>query len=51
MTDEISQIEYTKEESNINSHTRICINVKGNNLDECRKHFDEIRISNTVSKK
>lgn len=40
---ELAQIECTVENSNINEHKRVYVNVKGKTLEECRKHFDEIR--------
>lgn len=38
-----AQIECTVEKSNINEHKRVYVNVKGETLEECRKHFDEVR--------
>jgi len=40
---ELPSIEYTRNKTTIDTHNHLYIHVKGRSLEECRKHFDEIK--------
>lgn len=40
---ELPRIEFTKDVTEISRHVHIYLSVRGADLEECRKHFDEIK--------
>jgi hypothetical protein len=40
---ELPQIELTYDKTEISKHSHVYISVKGFTLEECRKHFDELK--------